>query len=137
MELSDLMGEHELSGVDMTNEEVKEYEWADPEMVEICRFVLDGKTYTAIEDPSDGYRSHMRELQEGGVVRNRFAPQRVVCRHRRTYEYGGESDVLVMTDVVTGKDVLTIGTENTDDYYPYFVADFSPENMACNQEATP
>lgn len=28
-----------------------------------------------------------------------------------------------------------VGTERTDEHYPYWVANFSPENMACNQPA--
>jgi hypothetical protein len=36
------------------------------------------------------------------------------------------------TDVVTGKVVLEVGTDNTEDYYPYCVMNWSPENLACN-----
>ena len=42
---------------------------------------------------------------------------------------------LELLDCKTGKTVLEVGTENTDDYYPCFVANWSPENMACNQSA--
>ena len=46
-----------------------------------------------------------------------------------------ENDVLELLDCKTGKTVLEVGTENTGDYYPCFVANWSPENMACNQSA--
>lgn len=134
MELKDLIGLHELSGVDMGKMPAKE-EWYSSEECETISFVLDGKTYTAIEDPSDGYRSNMRDIAEGGVeVQNRFTPQLVMCAlyERTPDDYATENDILVMTDVVTGKAVLRVGTANTDDYYPYWVAEWSPQNMACN-----
>lgn len=98
----------------------------------VCRFVLDGKAYTVREDDNDDYRSSMRDLLEGGVVKNIFAPVRVLCSMRTEGQYGGKDETLVMRDVVTGKEVLEIGTDNTDDYYPSFVADFRPENMTSN-----
>ena len=54
MELQELVGLHKLSGVDMSNEKIKE-EWGDSfEDCQVINFILDKKTYTAIEDPSDG-----------------------------------------------------------------------------------
>ncbi len=35
-------------------------------------------------------------------------------------------------DAVTNKLVLEIGTDNADDYYPYCVMDWHPENLAIN-----
>ena len=35
-------------------------------------------------------------------------------------------------DVVTGKCILEVCTENTDDYYPDYVAKFDPTAMATN-----
>jgi hypothetical protein len=127
IDLKSLVGEHELSGVDMV--ELKaEGPYGDD--ASVCVFCLDGKTYTAKEDPDDGYRSYLGELIEGGTVRNMFAPQRVLCSMTE-----GDDEILVMRDLVTGKDVLSIGTDNAEDYYPSFVANFQPENMACNAPA--
>lgn len=129
--LESLVGEHELSGVDFGKLPEKA-KW-DYEHASTCTFVLDGQTYTAIEDPDDGYRSSMEKLVKGGVdVTNRFPSCRVICSYRIKGEYGTVDDVLVMRDVVTGKEVLIIGTDNTDDYYPSFVSDFRPEGMAIN-----
>lgn len=137
MELKDLVGQHELSGVDMVEMP------ADPEGYSsdprnVCRFVLDGKTYTVTEDEDDGYRSSMKDIVEGGdPVLNVFQPQKVLASMQTEGEYGSVDDLLVLRDIVTGKDVLTVGTENTDDYYPSFIANFEPKNMACNsQQAT-
>jgi hypothetical protein len=134
IELESLVGEHELSGVDYILSEEFPTSWGSSYNGQVCRFVLDGKVYTAREDDNDGYRSAMEDLTEGGAIRNRFAPQRVLCSMRTEGKYGGKDHVLVMRDVVTGREVLEIGTDNTDDYYPSFVADFRPENMACNQK---
>jgi hypothetical protein len=62
MELKDLVGLHELSGVDTTIEKVEQYR-DHYENVDVVRFVLDGKTYKVIEDPVDGYRSYCKDLQ--------------------------------------------------------------------------
>lgn len=43
-------------------------------------------------------------------------------------------DYLVLVSEITDKPVLTVGTSNTDDYYPSFVAHFEPENMSVNSE---
>jgi hypothetical protein len=137
IELESLVGEHELSGVDyIKSEEMpSEYDFSGPYSASVIRFVLDGKVYTAREDDNDGYRSCMRDLVEGGEVKNTFAPQRVLCSLRTEGTYGNKDYTLVMRDVVTGKEVLEVGTDSTDDYYPSFVANFRPENMACNQQS--
>ena len=135
IELESLVGEHELSGVDYIQSEEFPTPWGSTYHGSVCRFVLDGKVYTAREDDNDGYRSAMEDLTEGGEVKNAFPPQRVLCSMRTEGKYGSTDHVLVMRDVVTGKEVLEVGTDNTDDYYPSFVANFRPENMACNQGA--
>jgi hypothetical protein len=132
MELKELVGEHVLSGVDMDNSKVKM--WGENfEDCEVIRFVLDGKTYTATEDPEDGYRSCMKDIVVSEeVVSNSFFGVDVVASMREN-EPCEVNDVLVLTDTKTGKIVLEVGTENTDDYYPCWVANFVPENMAINQ----
>lgn len=130
--LESLVGEHELSGVDFGEVEITDG-YNKGETSNTCMFVLDGVVYTAAEDPNDGYRSHMRALIIGGEVANRFPPQRVLCSMQTKSDDHSEDDLLVMRDAVTGKSVLTIGTSNTDDYYPYYTAEFDPTSMACNQ----
>ena len=133
MELKDLVGLHKLSGVDMNSEMVKR-EWGDDfEDCQVINFVLDRKTYTAIEDPSDGYRSSMREIKQSKVVvKNTFAPVHVMGIMRGKSDYN-ENDVVDFYDTKNGKVILSVGTENTNDYYPCFVAEFTPENMAINE----
>ena len=134
MELQGLVGEHWLDAVDFSNEQIAT--WGDQfEDCQVVRFRLDGVCYTAIEDPDDGYRSRMNDLLVGEEVAmtNVFPPLRVIGRHRTDGHYGSDSDdVLELIDVVTGKIVLEVGTENIADYYPGFVASFHPEAMAHN-----
>lgn len=133
MELAGLVGEHKLSGVDMSNESVKR-EWGDDfEQCEIIRFRLDDVIYMAIEDPSDGYRSSMREIKvSDGEMKNVFAPVKVLCRIRTKGEYGGTDDTLEIIDMENGLVILEVGTDNCDDYYPMWVGAWHPERMAVN-----
>jgi hypothetical protein len=132
VELKDLIGEHELSGVDMSHVSGNH----SSDVAQVCRFILDGKIYTVTEDDDDGYRSMMKDIVEGGEpVINVFAPHKVLGSLQTKGEYGSAADILVFRDVVTGQEVLNVGTDNTDDYYPSFVADFQPANLACNASA--
>ncbi len=138
MELKDLVGEHLLTGVDfgVIPPNKKDYQY---ESSNTMTFVLDGRAYCAIEDPSDGYRSCLRDITEVPMemVKNTFAPCKVLARHRTQGRYSGTDDILECLDVVTGKTVLEVGTDNADDYYPSYVANFSPEHMAVNAVAAP
>lgn len=134
VEFSSLIGEHVLDAVDTDTTKVKK--WGDYfEDAGVIRFRLDGLVYTAVEDPSDGYRSSMERLYVADdPIKNVFPPCRVLCRHSTKGEYN-ENDTLEFIDMVTGKTVLRVGTDNSDDYYPCFVSEFSPGHMASN--ATP
>jgi len=137
MELKDLVGEHVLDGVDMFDGRIKR-QWSDEfEDAQMMRFRLDGVIYLAIEDPSDGYRSSMRDIQVShDQMKNVFAPQRVLARHRTKGDYGDEDDVLELIDLQNGKVVLEVGTRNVDNYYPSFTNNFSPENFAATLART-
>lgn len=131
VDLDALVGLHELDAVDMDSAEVKT--WSDEfQNAEVIRFRLDGITYMAVEDPEDGYRSSMKKLfVSGEQMKNIFPACKVmgIKKPRGSYH---ENDTLQLIDCVTGKVVLEVGTDNRDDYYPMWVASFSPENMAVN-----
>lgn len=133
VDFAELIGEHELDAVDETTAKI--LTWSDTyEDAQMLAFRLDGKTYVACEDPDDGYRSSMQYLRESDApMRNVFTPCRVLVRHRLKGEYSQVDDTLEFLDMKTGKVVLEVGTDNTDDYYPSFVASFRPENMASNE----
>jgi hypothetical protein len=129
MQLIDLVGEHVLTGVEFDT--LPRNSCGDAPNV--VRFALDGKTYEASEDPSDGYRSMLAEIRVAErAVATQFEPCQVVARY-----LDGDREVLELVDASTGKTVLAVGTENTDDYYPYYVANFTPEAMAVNAERRP
>lgn len=135
MELSDLVGLHILDAVDLSSEEVRT--WGDEfEHAHVIRFRLDQVCYVAVEDPSDGYRSAMGEIhiEESPNMKNEFIGIDVFCRHKTDGSDGSSSDTIQCFDVKNGKLVLEVGTENTDDYYPSFIASFIPENMSINDK---
>ena len=112
MKLDDFTGEHKLMGFDICDEG--------------CKFVLDGVTVVAVEDEDDGYRSFLDEVRvESGGVSNLFPPCSVIGQM--------DEEILVFVDEDTKKTVLRVGTDNSDSYYPYFVSEFTPENMAINK----
>lgn len=130
--LDSLVGEHVLDAVDMDSTKVKKY--SDYlEDANVIRFRLDGKVYTAVEDPSDGYRSSMEKLfVSDAAMTNVFAPVKVLARMSGNGDYGQVNDTLELLDCANGKTILRVGTDNTDDYYPCFISEWSPGFMAVN-----
>lgn len=136
VELDSLVGEHTLDGADMFSDNIKAT-WGDSfEHCEMIRFRMDGKVYTGIEDPDDGYRSSLRGVYvSDDDVKNVFPPIRVLAKMKEAGEYGQSNDTLQLIDLVTGKIVLEVGTDNTNDYYPWFVGAFFPDCMSTNAVA--
>ena len=133
MELKALIGKHKLSAVDIGNMQIKERYGAGFEDASCISFTLDGITYTAIEDPEDGYRSSMGTLNEcNHVLQNQFPAIEVIGRMREKGEYGQVDEVLELVSSENGQIVLEVGTTNTDDYYPSFLAWWKPELMPKN-----
>ncbi len=132
MDLSDLVGAHQLSGVEIGQVPIANI-WSDDPECGFVKFTLDGVHYIAVEDPDDGYRSRCRELVVSDEApRYSFPPQEMRCYMKDYNEYGERADVLVMQDTTTGEIVLEVGTENYDDYYPCCHFEYHPEGMACN-----
>lgn len=130
MELKDLVGEHYLSGLDTGTMPAKEIYCEDEDYF---LFILDGVTYKAIEDPSDGYRSYLKELETSDEkVNYTFPPQRVIGIMSEDDTYS-RNDVIKFFNPDNDKIVLEIGTNNWDDYYPYSVMYWHPENLSINQ----
>lgn len=133
MELKDLIGKHILSGIEVGTKDFKNY-WGDIENRCYIKFTLDGIHYLAMEDPSDGYRSYMEDLQTIDVPCEIPLPNvEVVCHMAELDSWGGD-DVLAFIDAVNGKEILKIGTANCNDFYPYCVMEYTPENMSCNEK---
>lgn len=126
VDYAELAGDHMLSGVDSA---------AVPagygDTVDCINFVLDGMTYSAVEDPSDGYRSYLSYLVQTDelAVLNTFPP--IAVRVEATPE-GGYWEGLRFYDAANGALVLEIGTSNADDYYPSCVMYWNPTALAIN-----
>lgn len=140
MMVKELVGKHVLDAVDFdTIKKEMGQSCYDAEECNRMRFRLDGVIYEAIEDPQDGYRSCLGDLCIGtGDMKNTFTPCEVVAAvvtSRESWAGSGSQapqDYVEMTDVVTGKVVLSVGTTDIDDYYPGYMAIFDPKSMASN-----
>ena len=133
IKLKDLVGLHALDAVDYSTEQVKDYDgFQDANCI---TFRLNGVVYRVIEDPSDGYRSSMEKIEiiPKAKMKNVFNKTKVFCIHATKGTYGDTSDLLQIYDAKSAKLILEVGTENVSDYYPCFVAKFSPENMKINE----
>ena len=132
MELKDLIGEHELSGVSFGSLEITEG-YHKGGVCNTVDFILDGETYSVVEDPEDGYRSSMKEIlhDNARIVENKFPPLKVNIIEMPDGKWG-KNDGMDFIDSLTGKIVMSIGTEGVGDYYPSFISRFHPENMAHN-----
>lgn len=126
MELKDFVGLHEYGGVELgTNPE------NDAEYV---IFMLDGNCYKVEEDPSDGWRSYAKDVEEypGTMSRRCILPHpiKVVCY----MDDNVDNNILKFMDAENGKVFLLIGTEHTDDWYPHCRFEYNPENIHLNEE---
>lgn len=131
LQLDDLLGPAILTGVSFGHIQAKEYQDSDPQTID---FILNGRIISAVEDPSDGYRSAMDTLlinREGANVTNIFPAVAVTGRRQENSEYN-TNDVIEFVDNINGKVVLRVGTDNIDDYYPCFVAQWFPDDLSVN-----
>ena len=120
MELQDLVGSHVLTGVDFED-------YSDD--CHAINFILDDVTYSVIEDSENNYRSAMREaIISDKEISNIFRPVTVEGIMRDQLF----DQLIDFIDVETGKIVLSVGTDNSVQYYPCFIAQFNPENMCIN-----
>lgn len=115
MKYEDLIGKREFSGIEKGPDYI---------LVE-----LDGKTYRFSEDPDDGYRSY---CSAPGICftppRYRFQPVPVDITVRRGKYFVG----ITAKDPYNGKIIFKIGTDYTEQYYPFCLFSYSPENMEVN-----
>lgn len=99
-------------------------------------------TVFVFEDPSDGYRSCATTplfttgplYQFSDNIEYIRAP--VLVRHWEKNEFDQPCDGIEIIDRRNGKTILQLGTSNSEDYYPSFVSDWQPKNLA-NNEVSP
>ena len=127
VELESLVGTHLLSGVDRLLPQGLDRVYA----AQVLNIMLDGIGYCFAEDPEDGYRSCLGDVfvLDKRRLKSKFGPIMVRAKMRD----GDDTYVLDFYDVENNLLVLSVGTENWDDYYPYFIAEFDPRNLSVNK----
>ena len=125
MELKDFVGLHEYGGVELgTNPE------NDAGYV---IFMLDGKCYKIEEDPSDGWRSYAKDVEEYHEEMSRRCILPYTIKAVCYMDDNPDNNILKFMDVENGKIFLLIGTEHTDDWYPLCRFEYTPENIHLNE----
>lgn len=115
-----LCGKHVLSGVS------RNYTAHDAECID---FIIDGKTYRAVEDPQDGYRSCLKGIEIANEKIPANIPDTEVVV---SYDTDDDCQILRFYETKYGKEVLAIGTRYVSDTYPVCTFQYSPENLPCN-----
>jgi len=99
-------------------------------------FRVDGIIFKVLEDPNDGYRSCLGVIEYGDqssaiFFRNPIAKIRIETYEDLTREEDSWGNSACQgyrfVDVQTGHVWLEFGTDNTDDYYPFFVFRHTPD----------
>lgn len=90
-----------------------------------CAFHLNGVTYFVFEDPNDGYRSTAMELmsQVGEFYQLGIDVEYIRPALKVTAKMNGGVLTFRSED---DKIVFRVGTDNSDDYYPWYVAEWTP-----------
>lgn len=127
--LEDLVGTHKMKQTPITDVRHP----FDPDASGIA-FSLGDATYMVFEDGNDGYRSAAGPLlgfigryYELGGRGGEYCDLDVVCSwvtERAGSHYACE--ILEVRLASTGDLILEVGTKNSDDYYPWFVASWTP-----------
>ncbi len=120
LDLDALEGPHELSGLgDGSVDAMSQY--SDCNEWRTVNFILDGEAIAAVENPSDGYRSDLAELLviKPSAVKHKFKPVNVIGVKR-----GGDYSVVDFVSASSGAVILSVGTDESDDYYPSFVGEY-------------
>lgn len=99
----------------------------------------ENKVVMIFENESDGYRSSATEpFVSNGPMYEIVDPNyiRVPVLVSELTDNNYTCDGLQMQDRRNGKVILRVGTQNSDDYYPSFVSEWSPQNIAGNESVS-
>lgn len=129
------IGKHLLTEVIRGEIETENF-WEEIIKSDFLAFCLDGKYWLGVEDPDDGWRSMLeglyhydswKALQERvpGIIHNEFAPVQVIGKEI--------NDIKILIDKKNGEEILTCGTDYSEEYYPCCIMGWYPERMATNK----
>lgn len=94
--------------------------------VDTNHFKLGDTIWNAVEDESDGYRSYLGSIAQVAQDNLIFLPTPLARVKVEKYEDTSEEGFRLI-DVADAHVWLRVGTDNTDDYYPSFVFEYSPK----------
>jgi hypothetical protein len=87
--------------------------------------------FEVLEDESDGYRSSLEGLRL--VTEEEYLKEKPIFfgeslgKVKLIKQEKNDADLYELVDVQDGHVFLEFGTENTDEYYPYFVFRYNPK----------
>ena len=90
------------------------------------QFKLDKVAYEALEDENDGYRSCLGAVVVKDIEKSIFF-RTAIASVWLVYDLEGSFDGYRLVDVKDSHVWLRFGTDNSDDYYPWFVFEYSPK----------
>jgi len=112
-------------------------------MIDARLFCIDGQTYCVYTNPDDGYRSYGAIRTTNKKCQYTFEPQPILAVNKKVEGYDDNNEgywrdevnksMLVLLDAINHQEVLTIGTDYTEDYYPCAIFDYQPQNMEVNK----
>ena len=129
-------GIHKLTGVDYIDVSVG---WEDDPDVNGVLLCIDGQHWLAYEDPNDGYRSYgMFHQIDGAEIHNTFPPQKVLVSNLKwDYDDNGwpsSGHIVTMYNPYDHSEILRVGTDASDSYYPHAIFEWHPENLPINKQ---
>ena len=89
--------------------------------------------FLAVEDPEDGYRSCLDSLYRQHIRRDEISPSMPPIKGTMTVSPDGW---IIGFRTVQKQEILTVGTDGADDYYPAFVASWNPPKAEETEEET-
>lgn len=125
-------GKHMLSGVGTYT---MKYDYG--ESINVTLVCIDGIVYGAYEDPHDGYRSYgtFKKMPDNITCQYNFLPQPVIIKKvYPDFANNKFEEFMIILDAENGKEVLKIGTDTSDSYYPFCIFNYSPENFNINKD---
>lgn len=102
--------------------------------------IIDNVLYAFECDPDDGFRSYGNLYIPRNIsvndIKNRFPAQDVIItlHDNKRCDDSYKKQFYTIINAKTGKLILKIGTDYTDDYYPVAICHYYPENMTINQQ---
>ena len=125
-------GKHKFSGIETYIQQGRYWDTREGFYI-----VIDDTVYAFEIDPDDGYRSYgdlyIPENISVNDIKNKFPAQDVIITQHHGEDTDGYKHFYSIINAETGKTILEIGTDYTDNFYPMVICHYYPENMAINQ----